>query len=68
MIPEEVIEPEFFLEGAVREIKVNAYERNAQAREACILHHGYVLPAGSISALSTARLQRDSSMCTTLSR
>ena len=45
MIPEEVIEPELFSEGAVREIKVNAYERNAQAREACIRHHGAVCAA-----------------------
>ncbi|POA79712.1 HNH endonuclease [Pseudomonas sp. DP16D-R1] len=47
MIPEEVIEPEFFSEGAVREIKVNAYERNPQAREACIRHHGAVCAACS---------------------
>lgn len=27
-------------EGAVREVLVNAYERNQKAREACIRHHG----------------------------
>ncbi|PSQ81578.1 MAG: HNH endonuclease, partial [Bacteroidetes bacterium QS_8_68_15] len=27
-------------EGAVREVKVNAYERSAAARRRCIAHHG----------------------------
>lgn len=45
MIPEEVTEPELFLEGALREIQVNAYERSQQARDACIRHHGAVCAA-----------------------
>lgn len=38
-LPEEVSQPELYLEGAVREVKVNAYERSAQARAACIDHY-----------------------------
>lgn len=38
-LPEEVSQPELYLEGAVREIKVNAYKRSAQARLACIDHY-----------------------------
>lgn len=45
VIPEEVSHPELYLEGALREVKVNAYERNAQAREACIRHHKAVCAA-----------------------
>jgi 5-methylcytosine-specific restriction protein A len=45
MIPEEVIESELFLEGALRAIQVNAYERSPQARDACIRHHGAVCAA-----------------------
>ncbi|MNJ38954.1 HNH endonuclease [compost metagenome] len=44
-IPEEIIQPELYLEGAVREVKVNAYERSAQARAACIDHHKAVCAA-----------------------
>lgn len=44
-IPEEVCQPELYLEGALREVKVNAYERNAQAREACIRHHKAICAA-----------------------
>jgi 5-methylcytosine-specific restriction enzyme A len=33
--------PEFF-EGALRTVKVNRYERNRQAREACLRHYGAV--------------------------
>jgi hypothetical protein len=32
----------FFYEGAVKTITVNAYERNAKARKACIEHHGMI--------------------------
>ncbi|HYN82787.1 MAG TPA: hypothetical protein VES88_14965 [Gemmatimonadaceae bacterium] len=39
-IAEEVM-PGGFVEGAVREISVNAYERNAKARGACLKHYGY---------------------------
>jgi len=38
-ITEEVAEPDRFVEGAVRRITVNAYERCARAREACIRHY-----------------------------
>jgi len=37
-LPEEV--PENFPEGAKRQISVNAFERNPQARVACIEYHG----------------------------
>ena len=39
-LPEEVCDPENFIEGAVRNISVNAYERNPQARISCINHYG----------------------------
>lgn len=38
--PDEVGHPEQFVEGAVRRVAVNSYERNAKAREACINHYG----------------------------
>lgn len=40
-IPEEVSSPEKYLEGASRIVSVNAYERSAKARDACIAKHGY---------------------------
>lgn len=40
-IPEEILMPEHFKEGAVHQISVNAYERSAAARQACIDHYGY---------------------------
>ncbi len=39
-LPEEVHHAEPHYEGAVRTIKVNAYERNSAAREECVRHHG----------------------------
>ena len=39
-LPEEVITPERFWEGALRRIAVNAYERDPRARQACLQHHG----------------------------
>ncbi|MEK0337667.1 MAG: hypothetical protein QQN41_09575, partial [Nitrosopumilus sp.] len=40
-IPEEIIIPiETFVEGAVRAISINAYERKAKARKICIQHYG----------------------------
>ncbi len=39
-IPEEVAEPSLYVEGAIRMISVNAYERNSEARRRCIEHHG----------------------------
>ncbi len=40
-IPEEILTPELFSEGATRTITVNAYERNPAARKVCIEHYGY---------------------------
>ncbi len=36
----ELAPKQMFVEGAVRTVQVNAYERNAEARRACITHHG----------------------------
>jgi 5-methylcytosine-specific restriction endonuclease McrA len=41
MIPEEVDTSARYLEGAVKTIPVNAYERNRVARSKCIQHHGW---------------------------
>lgn len=41
LLPEEVEAPEQYKEGATRTVTINAYERNADAREKCIKHHGY---------------------------
>jgi 5-methylcytosine-specific restriction protein A len=38
--PETLPESETYIEGAIRRIVVNAYERDARAREACLLKHG----------------------------
>jgi 5-methylcytosine-specific restriction enzyme A len=40
-MPEEVWVLASFTEGAVKQIQVNAYERNGRARRACLLHHGW---------------------------
>jgi 5-methylcytosine-specific restriction enzyme A len=40
-IAEEVLQPEMYIEGATAIISVNAYERNAKARKACIKYYGY---------------------------
>lgn len=40
MLPQEVAVGELFLEGAVRSVLVNQYERNSAARSACIDHYG----------------------------
>jgi 5-methylcytosine-specific restriction protein A len=39
-LPEELPEGETFLEGAWRQITVNAYERDPSARQRCIEHYG----------------------------
>lgn len=39
-LPEEVSHPEKYIEGASRTVFINAYERNARARVACIKHYG----------------------------
>jgi 5-methylcytosine-specific restriction protein A len=41
-LPEELISPQEFPEGARHEITINAYERNRNARAACLAHHGYL--------------------------
>lgn len=38
--PEEVLPTASYFEGATRSIRVNAYERSRDGREACIRHHG----------------------------
>lgn len=38
--PEEIAADRHLVEGAVRQVQVNAYERNPAARRACIAHHG----------------------------
>jgi len=43
--PEEVAEPELFVEGTSRQVSVNAFERNPLARAACIDHYGYLCTA-----------------------
>lgn len=40
VIAEEIVAPENYQEGAKHSILVNAYERNLQARDACIKHFG----------------------------
>jgi len=38
--PEEISAPERYPEGAIRQIAINAYERDPRARKACINHFG----------------------------
>lgn len=40
-IPEEVSDPEAYLEGTSKKISVNAFERNAIARKKCLEYYGY---------------------------
>jgi len=40
--PEEVTVPDNLIEGAIRQITVNSYERNPVARKKCIEHYGAV--------------------------
>lgn len=48
IFPDEVSETPVFTEGAIRQVLVNAYERSAAAREACIAHHGTACKVCSI--------------------
>lgn len=41
LIPEEIVNHGRYPEGAVKQITVNKYERNAKARKACLSHYGY---------------------------
>lgn len=40
-LPEEVVSPEQYIEGASKTVSVNTYERNSVARSKCIKHYGY---------------------------
>jgi hypothetical protein len=40
ILPEEIVQPSGLVEGAVRSITVNAYERNPEARRRCLEAHG----------------------------
>lgn len=40
IFPDEVDDKNIFREGRIYQVSVNAYERNPQAREACIAHYG----------------------------
>lgn len=40
-LPEEVAVAVSLHEGALKQIQVNAYERNGKARRTCLLHHGW---------------------------
>lgn len=41
LYPDELEPGQKYAEGAKKQIRVNAYERNAKARTACLRHHGY---------------------------
>lgn len=41
ILSEEIAEDETFVEGAKKQITVNAYERNPLARQKCLDHYGY---------------------------
>jgi len=49
LIPEEVVIPEQYMEGASKTISVNIYERNAEARAKCLAHYGYECSVCSFS-------------------
>ena len=48
-LPEEIAEPGIYFEGAARQISINAYERNANARLACVKQYGYACAACGLS-------------------
>src|SRR5579863_828928 len=41
LYPDELEPGQKYSEGARKQVRVNAYERNPQARAACLKHHGY---------------------------
>ncbi|WP_088890313.1 HNH endonuclease [Leptolyngbya ohadii] len=47
-LPEELPDGMKYQEGAVQQIRVNRYERDQQARNACLLHYGYVCQACNV--------------------
>lgn len=48
-LPEEVVSPEQYFEGASKTVSVNTYERSAEARTKCIKHHGCACAVCSFS-------------------
>jgi 5-methylcytosine-specific restriction protein A len=40
-LPEEVDSPRRYYEGATKQVSVNSYERNAEARSKCLERHGF---------------------------
>lgn len=41
LLPEEVVNPEEYFEGASKKVFVNVYERNSDAKARCLRHYGY---------------------------
>jgi predicted HNH restriction endonuclease len=65
-LPEEIVETSGLIEGAVRTITVNAYERNKEARRRCIAHYGpSCVACGFEFGTAYGSLAKDSSMSTT---
>ena len=48
-LPEEVYKNEIFKEGASKTVTINSYERNREARQKCLVHHGYKCAVCSFS-------------------
>ena len=40
-IPEEILAPNLYVEGATTSVRVNVYERDPKARKTCLKHFGY---------------------------
>jgi 5-methylcytosine-specific restriction protein A len=49
LYPDELEPGKSYPEGAKRQVRVNAYERSATARRACLAHHGYRCAACDLS-------------------
>lgn len=58
-IPEEALTSASFTEGAVKQIQVNAYERNGKARRACLLHHGWACAICGMDFRATYGVEAD---------
>lgn len=52
-LPEEVHEPQAYVEGASVVVSINAYERNASARAACLAHYGHACAVCGFSFKAT---------------
>lgn len=57
--PEELADEQEFIEGAKKQITVNAYERDPKARAACIRRHGYVCQVCGVKLREFYGLDRD---------